>query len=176
MDPDRYVQALIFAASAHGGQRTPHGLPYLTHVCSVAAEIVAALQAEPGRDEDLAVSCALLHDVVEDTDATLGQLEVAFGAAVAAGVSALTKDVSLDKPLQMLDSLDRIAAQPPEIAMVKLADRIINLGPPPPRWSESKRLRYRDEADRILDRLGHASPHLARRLRGRIAAYPPDPV
>lgn len=56
--------------------------------------------------------------------------------------------------------------------MVKLADRITNLGPPPPQWSAEKRASYKAEAQRIHDALGAASPFLAARLRERIAAYP----
>jgi (p)ppGpp synthase/HD superfamily hydrolase len=61
---DRYIDALTFAARAHSEQKTPMGLPYLVHVTSVTMEVMAALRSEPGSDEDLAVTCALLHDVV----------------------------------------------------------------------------------------------------------------
>jgi (p)ppGpp synthase/HD superfamily hydrolase len=135
-------------------------------------EVIAALHAEPGHDDDLAVISALLHDVVEDTATTLGQLEAAFGPRVAAGVSALTEDASLDKPAAMKDSLARILRQPPEIAIVKLGDRITNLAPPPPRWSAAKIASYRAEGQLILDTLGSASSFLAARLAERIRTYP----
>lgn len=170
--PDRYARALEFAARAHGEQKTPLGLPYVVHVTSVAMEVMAALRAEPGRDEDLAVACALLHDVVEDTATTLAQVESVFGPAVAAGVAALTKDESLGKEEAMRASLAAIRAQPPEVAMVKLADRTTNMAPPPPQWSPAKVAAYRAEAESILDALAPASPALAARLRERIARYP----
>lgn len=170
---DAYLRALHFAARAHGEQKTPTGLPYLAHVTSVAMEVIAGLRAEPGHDEDLAITCALLHDVVEDTAVPLAEIEAAFGSRVAAGVAALTKDSKLDKPLAMRGSLDRIVAAPVEIALVKLADRITNLAPPPAHWSATKIAAYRAEAQLILDRLGSASEALATRLAQRIAAYPP---
>lgn len=169
---DRYAHALQFAARAHGAQRTPHDLPYVVHVVTVAAEVGAALRLEPGRDEDLAISAALLHDVVEDTVTTLAEVEAAFGVAVARGVGALTKDAALEKALRMPDSLDRILREGPEVAMVKLADRITNLGPPPPSWGPAKIEAYRAEAGTILERLGHASAVLSERLEDRIARYP----
>lgn len=172
---DQYVKALHFAARAHGDQRTPTGLPYVVHVGSVVMEVIAALHAEPGHDDDLAVTSALLHDVVEDTSTTLAQVEAAFGPRVAAGVSALTKSAALDKPAAMRDSLARILQQPPEIAIVKLGDRITNLAPPPPRWSAAKVAAYRAEAQLILDALGAASPFLSARLAERIRTYPDTP-
>lgn len=170
---DAYLRALRFAARAHGEQKTPTGLPYLAHVTAVAMEVIAGLRAEPGHDEELAVSCALLHDVVEDTPISLAEVEAAFGARVAAGVAALTKDPTLDKAAAMRDSLDRIAAGRVELALVKLADRITNLAPPPAHWDGAKIAAYRAEAELILDRLGSASEALATRLAQRIAAYPP---
>ena len=96
-----------------------------------------------------------------------------FGERIAAGVAALTKDASLDKSAAMRDSLDRILREPPEIAMVKLADRITNMAPPPRQWTDSKIAAYRAEAELILVTLGAASSTLAARLRERITRYPP---
>src|SRR6185437_16033750 len=153
----------------------PTGLPYVVHVSSVAMEVIAALQSEPGHDDDLAVAAALLHDVVEDTATTIEEVAAAFGPRVAAGVSALTKSPALDKPAAMRDSLARILEQPPEIAIVKLGDRVTNLAPPPPRWSAAKVATYRAEAQIILDALGAASAFLSARLAERIRTYPPEP-
>jgi (p)ppGpp synthase/HD superfamily hydrolase len=169
---DAYLRALHFAARAHGEQKTPMGLPYVVHVSSVAMELISALYAEPGCDEDLAVSCALLHDVLEDTATTRDALERAFGAEITAGVAALTKDEGLPKEARMKDSLARILDQPPEIAMVKLADRITNLATPPGHWTPEKIAAYAIEARLILDALGHASPALKTRLEARLARYP----
>ena len=169
---DVHLRALHFAARAHGDQKTLVGLPYVVHVTSVAMELACALRAEPGRDEDLAITCALLHDVVEDTPTPLAAIEAEFGRAVAAGIDALSKNPALPRDQQMPDSLARILAQPAEIAMVKLADRITNTASAPPQWTPARLSAYRAEATQILDALGHASEHLAGRLRDRIAAYP----
>jgi (p)ppGpp synthase/HD superfamily hydrolase len=149
-------------------------LPYLVHVSSVAMEVIAALQAEPGHDDDLAVTAAPLYDVVEDTSTTVEVVAAALGPR-AAGVSALTESAALDKPAAMTDTLARILKQPLEIAIVKLGDRVINLAPPPPRWSAPKVAAYRAEAQTILDALGAASPFLSARLAERSRTYPPEP-
>src|SRR4051812_32325367 len=133
--PDRYVEAMRFAAAKHIAQKEPGAdLPYLVHVVSVAAEVIAALPTTKLANPDLAVLCALLHDTVEDTPTPIEEIAAKFGADVAAGVSALTKNDKLPKPEQMPDSLRRIREQPPEIAVVKLADRITNLSEPPHYW------------------------------------------
>ncbi|HSD86920.1 MAG TPA: HD domain-containing protein, partial [Kofleriaceae bacterium] len=85
-----------YAAARHNAQKEPgHDLPYLVHVVSVAAEVIAALPTTKLADPDLAVTVALLHDTVEDTGTSLDEITATFGAAVAAGVAALTKNDKL---------------------------------------------------------------------------------
>jgi len=168
---DGYQKALRFAAHAHGGQKVPGtDLPYLVHVCTVASEVIGAL-SESHFDPDLAVQCALLHDVVEDTTVGLDRVDAEFGAGVAAGVAALTKSSSLPKDLQMADSLERICRQPQAVWIVKLADRIANLQPPPSHWTPDRCRRYREEAEVILAALGSASPILLARFQARLRDY-----
>ena len=169
---DAYIKAYRFAAQAHIGQLFPGTqISYLMHLSLVCMEVMAALRAEPGRDEALAVQCALLHDVIEDTQTSCEQVLAEFGPAVAQGVLALSKDKTLDRSLQMDDSLARIRQQPQEVWMVKLADRITNLQAPPPDWTREKMAAYKIEALKIFDVLGEASSFLAARLREKIAAY-----
>ena len=170
--PDRYVEAMRFAAAKHNDQKEPgENLPYLVHVVAVANEVILGLMQTKVADPDLAVTCALLHDTVEDTGTSLDEIRQRFGDAVAAGVSALTKNDKLPKPEQMPDSLRRIREQSPEIAIVKLADRITNLAAPPHYWSKEKCAAYRVEAGVIADTLGYASAALEARLRARMEAY-----
>lgn len=170
--PDRYAHSVRFAAIAHLGQKVPGGdLPYLLHVVAVAAEVMAALAVEPVDDPDLAVTCALLHDTVEDTSMTEAGIAAEFGDAVAAGVAALSKNPTLPKVEAMTDSLRRIQAQPREVWLVKLADRIVNLERPPHYWQPAKIAAYRVEAIAIAEALGTASPYLHTRLREKIAEY-----
>lgn len=168
-----YRRAWRFAASAHLGQTYPGSeLPYLVHIGEVAMEMVATLAVESVDTPDLAVQCALLHDTLEDTKVSYEDLRDEFGAQVADGVLALSKDALLPgKEAQMRDSLARIRVQPREVWMVKLADRVCNLGPPPHYWNADKIRAYREEAELIYTELGGASHYLAGRLRARIEAY-----
>ncbi len=175
---DEYVRAYRFAARAHTDQfvKGTRDLPYIFHVGVVAMEVIAALHVERELDGNLAVPCALLHDVIEDTrestaPVTFEEVRTRFGERVATGVPALTKDNSLDKPLRMTDCLRRIRQQPPEVWMAKLADRITNLQGVPRGWHARKIASYRQEAIQIHDALAPASPFLAQRLMTKIEAY-----
>jgi guanosine-3',5'-bis(diphosphate) 3'-pyrophosphohydrolase len=164
--------ALDFAARAHGEQRVPGtGFPYVVHVVKVATEVLVAGEGEPAAAVDLALACALLHDTVEDAGVPVEVLRRNFGDAVAAGVSALSKDESLPKGERMADSLRRIQAQPRPVWWVKLADRITNLEPPPPGWALEKRRAYLAEARTIHQALASSSAALGRRLELKIAEY-----
>jgi (p)ppGpp synthase/HD superfamily hydrolase len=174
-NPELYIKACRFASIAHRGQIVPGSdLPYLMHLNFVSMEIIAALSVESGYDGDLAVQCALLHDTIEDTDTTYEQIRSIFGTRVADGVQALSKNPDLEKSQRLTDSLDRIEQQPKEIWMVKLADRITNLQPPPAHWNLAKIVRYREEAGEIHTRLQTASPILSLRLQEKITNYHPS--
>jgi guanosine-3',5'-bis(diphosphate) 3'-pyrophosphohydrolase len=169
---ESYIQAYKFAAQAHLGQTVPGSdIPYIMHLSFVSMEVIAALTVEPQHDGNLAVQCALLHDTIEDTHTTYAQIKQKFGERVAEGVMALTKDDSLEKHLQMSDSLHRIKQRSPEIWMVKMADRITNLQPPPHYWQQDKINRYAEEARQIYTELQAASPFLALRLQQKISDY-----
>jgi guanosine-3',5'-bis(diphosphate) 3'-pyrophosphohydrolase len=171
-NPDVYGDALRFAATRHGAQTVPgSGHPYVVHLTTVAAEVLAALARERFAQPDLAVQCALLHDTVEDTATTRDEIVAHFGEAVADGVTALSKDDTLPKEAQMADSLRRIHTQPMEVWIVKLADRITNLQPPPHHWTLEKRRGYHAQAGEILAALAPASLYLADRLAAKMSEY-----
>ena len=171
---ENYIEVLTFAALAHGEQKTPKGLPYIAHITCVAMEVINACeksQLEQNKT-DLAISCALLHDVIEDTNITYDEIYVKFGDKIANGVEALTKDKTKStKQEQMKDSLERLLAQPYEIQMVKLADRITNLGIPPKHWDNEKMKKYQEEASLILSCLKNSNVYLAKRLEEKIEEY-----
>jgi (p)ppGpp synthase/HD superfamily hydrolase len=169
---DLFKRALDFAAKAHGPQTVPgSGAPYVVHLVKVATELLHAHASGGGFDVTLAMQCALLHDSMEDAGVTVETLRAEFSEGVANGVAALTKNESLPKAEQMVDSLSRIREQPREVWMVKLADRITNLEPAPPHWTAEKRVKYRAEAQQIHDALHAAHLGLAMRLKEKIAQY-----
>lgn len=126
-DLDLVRKAYIFSAQAHQGQIRTNGEPYLTHPLEVAY-IVSQLRL------DTASVCAgLLHDTVEDTDATVEEIEAAFGDDVAFLVSGLTKlekinfnsreQAQAENFRKMLVAMSRDL----RVVLVKLADRTHNM-------------------------------------------------
>jgi len=69
--------------------------------------------------------------VIEDTDINYQTIKKTFGIKVANGGDALSKRDEVENAQRLSDSLNRIQDQPHEVWMVKLADRISNLQPPP---------------------------------------------
>ena len=171
---ENYIEVLNFAAIAHGEQKTPKDLPYIAHITCVAMEVINACEKSSLDEEkaNLAISCALLHDVIEDANITYDELYMKFGEKVANGVEALTKDKTLaSKQEQMKDSIERLLTQPYEVQMVKLADRITNLGIPPKHWDNDKIKKYQKEAGFILSCLCNSNIYLSKRLKEKIENY-----
>ncbi|WP_299568329.1 hypothetical protein [uncultured Pedobacter sp.] len=177
MDIDELQQLWQLVSQLHdgkkyGGRDQDQQVEYINHIGSVVFELFHALEFSPELDGDLMIKCGLLHDAVEDTSFTLLQISKIYGSSVAAGVAALTKDLTIgDKMGQMQDSLQRIRQQPREIWAVKMADRICNLFAPPFYWDQQKKLDYLQESNLIYKQLCDASPYLARRLKDKMVAY-----
>jgi (p)ppGpp synthase/HD superfamily hydrolase len=169
---DAYDVAWKFASNAHYGQKLPGSdLPYLTHLGWVVGEILICLHHETISDPELAIQCAILHDVLEDTSIGYKELNEKFGSRVADGVLALTKNIALPKSQRMADSLERILSQPEEIGMVKLADRISNLRKPPNFWNLKKVTEYIEESNIIVAMLGRDSTYLSKRIKIKLGDY-----
>lgn len=169
---DKYIKAYRFAAEKHKGQLFPGTeWSYVVHLSMVSMEIIASLNYSPDVNGDLAVQAAILHDTIEDTDTTYEELRSKFSQKIANGVLSLTKDKSIEKQGRMIDSLKRIKMQSKEIWMVKLADRITNLQPPPECWNNEKREKYFLQSQVIYDELKGASEYLSERLKEKIQTY-----
>src|SRR5437667_457898 len=89
---DVIQRAYEFSASVHKGQRRASGEPYLTHPLQVAG-IIADLRLDVP-----SVATGLLHDTVEDTLATLAQIEQHFGTEIAGLVDGVTKIGQINFP------------------------------------------------------------------------------
>lgn len=150
-------RARSFAEHFHAGQvRKYTGEPYIYHPIAVA-QIVATVTHT---DEMLAA--ALLHDVVEDTDATLDDVEREFGAEVAALVEMVT-DVSRpedgNRAARKAIDRDHIAQASPEGKTIKLADLIHNTQSIVAHDPEFARV-YLAEKRALLEVLGEGDPLL----------------
>lgn len=120
-------RAYVYAASAHAGQTRLSGEPYLSHPLAVADTL-----AEMGFDEPT-VAAGLLHDTVEDTKATIEQIDDDFGEEVADIVDGVTK-ISLipfeNKEEAQAENIRKMIlamSHDMRVLMVKLADRLHNM-------------------------------------------------
>ncbi|MFN0016424.1 MAG: RelA/SpoT family protein [Saprospiraceae bacterium] len=118
--------AFELAAKAHQEQRRKSGEPYILHPIEVARICVDEIGLGP-----TAVVCALLHDVVEDTNVTLKEIHEQFGERVALIVDGLTKLDSLhdSESLQAenLTKVLRTMLSDVRVVLIKMADRLHNL-------------------------------------------------
>jgi (p)ppGpp synthase/HD superfamily hydrolase len=169
---EKYQKAIAFAGFAHKNQLVPgKEYNYVVHISNVAAEIARVICVEKIGDEDLAMQCALLHDVIEDTETKIEELKNEFGEEVLKGVLALTKNEKLKEEDRMADSLKRIKQTGKETACVKMADRITNLQQPPAYWKKEEIKKYLDEAIFIYNELNIYSEFLSNRLKEKIREY-----
>ena len=127
------TEARAFAAQRHGDQRYS-GEPYDVHL----AEAAAVLDRFGVDDPDIAVA-VWLHDVVEDTDTTLDEVEQRFGSRVRDLVGAVTVEPGDTRAESFAATYPKLR-QVPGAVTLKLADRIANVERGGP-----KRAMYRDE-------------------------------
>lgn len=167
-----YQKAITFAGEKHQDQKVPGtNSSYLVHLSNVAMEAMIAAKYTDGFDLEFAVQVALLHDVLEDTSATFGELQARFGLKIADAVLALSKNEALESDTQILDSLERITLQSKEVWAVKLADRISNMQKPPEHWDQYKIIAYQKMARVILSTLKGGNAYLEQRLEEKIFYY-----
>jgi GTP diphosphokinase / guanosine-3',5'-bis(diphosphate) 3'-diphosphatase len=114
------------ALSAHSKQRRKSGEPYILHPIAVAKICVTEIGLGV-----TAVACALLHDVVEDTEVKLADIQEQFGEKIAVIVDGLTKLDSLyeldNAQAQNLQKVLRAMLVDMRVVLIKMADRIHNL-------------------------------------------------
>ena len=120
-------EAYNFAAEAHAKQKRASGEPYIVHPLGVAT-ILAQLQMD-----DVTLAAAFLHDVVEDTDVTMEQLQDIFGLEVAMlvdGVTKLGRIEYISREEQQVENYRKMflaMAKDIRVVLIKLADRLHNM-------------------------------------------------
>ena len=127
-DVKRIEQAYLYAARKHNGVKRKSGEPYINHPVEVAIILAQNLHS------DADTLCAgLLHDTVEDTDATLDELASLFGQQVADLVDGVTKltNISVDSLSEQqalnLRKMFLAMAKDIRVVIIKLADRLHNM-------------------------------------------------
>ncbi|MBB6260271.1 RelA/SpoT family (p)ppGpp synthetase [Paenochrobactrum gallinarii] len=137
-------KAYVYAMQKHGSQKRASGDPYFSHPLEVAAILTDM------RLDEATIAIALLHDTIEDTDATRAEIDQLFGPEIGKLVEGLTKLKKLDlvsKKAVQAENLRKLLlaiSDDVRVLLVKLADRLHNmrtLGV----MREDKRLRIAEE-------------------------------
>lgn len=120
-------KAYVYGMMKHGSQKRASGDPYFSHPLEVAAILTEM------RMDDATICTALLHDTIEDTDATKVDIAAKFGIEIAELVDSLTKLKKLDfvsKKTEQAENFRRLLlaiAADVRVLLVKLADRLHNM-------------------------------------------------
>ena len=120
-------RAYVYAMKAHSNQKRASGDPYFSHPLEVAA-ILTDLKLD-----DATIATALLHDVIEDTEATRAEIDQMFGSEIGALVEGLTKIRRLDlvsKRAEQAENFRKLLiaiSSDIRVLLVKLADRLHNM-------------------------------------------------
>jgi guanosine-3',5'-bis(diphosphate) 3'-pyrophosphohydrolase len=159
---DLIFDALAFAADMHRDQRRKNveAAPYINHPIMLARILVGE-----GQVSDPVVICAaLLHDTIEDTDATPGDIEVRFGKQICEVVLEVTDDKDLPRMERKRLQVAHSPSLSDEAKLVKLADKICNLRDvaesPPVGWNLERKQEYFDWARDVVAGLRGVSPRL----------------
>ena len=120
-------KAFAQAAKAHSHQRRRSGEPYIFHPISVATIVASKMSLDA-----VAIASALLHDVVEDTETTLEDIERDYGPTIAAIIDGLTKisgisDSNISVQAENFRKMLVTISNDIRVILIKIADRLHNM-------------------------------------------------
>ena len=126
-DEDALNRAYVYAMKKHGAQLRTSGDPYYSHPIEVAGILTKF------KLDSTSIIAGLLHDTVEDTDATVSEIKELFGAQVAQIVDGLTKLAMIElksKDTKQAENFRKLLLAMSEdirVLLIKLADRLQNM-------------------------------------------------
>ncbi len=157
-----YWNAISFAFIKYGKlTRKMKDIPYVIHPIRITI-ILHAAGFNEFDNKDLMIA-ALCHDLLEDTDVTLKEIEDLFGKKVGEVVVELTKPEGT-KGRKKDEWLEKFVNSSKDAKIIKLADRIDNLMDMRGVWSEEKQKSYSNQAKIVLKSCGDANKKLAGKL------------
>ena len=146
------LKAMRFSVEKHNDQRRKDSKssPYINHPIQVAERLYSV-----GGVRDAALlAAAILHDTIEDTDATPDEIQREFGSEVLGLVLEVTDDRSLPKEVRKQLQVETAAKKSPRAKLLKLADKLCNVKDlvesPPADWSMKRRREYLDWTEKVV--------------------------
>ncbi|MFX1338284.1 MAG: HD domain-containing protein [Promethearchaeota archaeon] len=159
-----YWKALNFAIIKYGDLKRKSGdIHYFIHPLRITLILRATGYNE--FDHETLMIAALFHDLIEDTDTSLSEIENKFGKNIASIVNQVSIPIKAEKE-KHLKNLKNASI---EAKIIKLADRLDNLiDLPLEAWSKDQQKSYAEQAKIILESCGDANSELALRLKQEI--------
>lgn len=148
------LKAAEFASNKHRGQFRKGNLntPYINHPIKVAY----VLENIGINDQDI-IAAAILHDVVEDTDATKKDLQNVFNARIANMVMEVTDDKGESKDVRKAAQIKNAPNLSHEAKLIRIADKICNIqdvcGLDAPDWDYERKFEYLEWAKAVVDQI-----------------------
>lgn len=159
------LKALRFSAEKHNDQRRrdAKASPYINHPIQVAETLWSVGAVRDGA----LLAAAILHDTIEDTDATPAEIEREFGEEVLSLVLEVTDDKSLPKEVRKQLQIENASSKSSKAKMLKLADKICNVHDliysPPSNWSLKRKQEYLLWSERVVQGVRGSSRELEAR-------------
>lgn len=145
-------KALRFSAEKHNDQRRKDtkSSPYINH----PIQVMETLWTVGGVRDEIVLTAALLHDTIEDTDATPAEIGREFGEEILALVLEVTDDKSLPKPVRKQLQIESASKKSPKAKLLKLADKLCNVQDlvhsPPLNWDLKRRQEYLEWSEKVV--------------------------
>lgn len=171
MPPNLIAQAQTVCRTAHAGQQRDDGTPYATH-----PEAVVEKLRSNGVTDQATLAAAYLHDVLEDTEYSVEQMQTEFGREVVELVQQLTNTTPRGAPFEQKQAalLEHARKMSPKARLIKLADRWHNLTQMTV-WPAHKQQRYARAALELVEALRPCPNEALAQEVGRLAeAYLPN--
>ena len=164
------LSAALYAARKHRCQlRKDKQTPYINHPVGVA-ELLARVG---GISDSATLIAALLHDTLEDTDATPEEIELLCGAEVLGIVREVTDDKDMPKAHRRRLQVQRASALSHSARLIRLADKISNITDintdQPPGWSLQEKLDYLGWAESVIAMIRGTHPALEKLFDDAVA-------
>lgn len=154
--------ALAYASKMHSAQRRKDNrdTPYINHPIDVARLLIT----EGGITDSSVIAAAILHDTIEDTEATVEDIERMFGKKILGFVLECTDDKSLPKAERKRLQVVNGPHKSQEAKCIKLCDKISNVRDigeyPPVLWSKERLIEYLDWTMEVVNGLRGANQAL----------------
>jgi len=149
------VKAMHFAAEKHRGQFRKGNLntPYINHPIKVAFVLQTVAEII---DEDV-IAAALLHDVIEDTDATHKDLANLFNNRIADIVIEISDEKGLDANVRKRLQVENAPHLSKEAKLIRIADKLCNIqdvcGIDAPNWDYDRKFEYLMWAEKVVNQI-----------------------